>query len=471
MIADLKPYPTYKDSGVGWLGEVPEGWEVRRLGSLVDLRVSNVDKHVHPDELPIRLCNYVDVYKNDRITASMDFSSGSAEPREIERFRLRRGDVLITKDSESWDDIASPALVEYEAPDLVCGYHLAMLRPMSDLRGSFLFRALMSSPVAARFHVAANGVTRFGLTHGGIKAAVVPVPPLSHQLAIGIWLDQVDRLIRRYVAAKRRLIELVEEEKQAVIHRAVTRGLDPNVRLKPSGVDWLGDVPENWEVRRLHELTEPSRPIMYGIVLPGPHVDDGIPIVKGGNCEPGRLTASLLSKTSQEIEEKHARSRLMEGDIAIAIRGGIGAASPVPSELSGANLTQDAARISMLPGVSGEWLLQVLRSQITQEHLKARVRGATVKGINIRDLKRVPIAVPPSDEQEEIAQFIRLNVSRLDLTATASRRQIDLLDELRTRLIADVVTGKLDVRAAAKLADDPAAGPAAADRLRESVSA
>jgi len=108
----LKPYPAYKDSGVPWLGEVPEHWAVRRIRNAVDMRVSNVDKHTKEGELPIRLCNYVDVYKNDRITERMSFMQATATAEEIERLRLEPGDVLITKDSEIWNDIAIPALVE-----------------------------------------------------------------------------------------------------------------------------------------------------------------------------------------------------------------------------------------------------------------------------------------------------------------------------------------------------------------------
>src|SRR5439155_10232049 len=135
------------------------------------------------------------------------------------------------------------------------------------------------------------------------------------------------------------------QHRQAVSHRIVTRGLDPRIPLKPSRVEWLGDIPAHWSVQKLHRITDPRRPIMYGIVLPGPNVDEGVYIVKGGNCEPGRLRPELLSRTTFEIESAYARSRLRNQDVVFAIRGGVGAAQLVPGELEGANLTQDAARI------------------------------------------------------------------------------------------------------------------------------
>ena len=219
------------------------------------MRVSNVDKLSQEGEISVRLCNYSDVYKNDRIRNDMPFMQATATAAEVSQFRLEPGDVLLTKDSETWNDIGVPAVVDSSADDLVSGYHLALLRPRGDrVTGPFLLRALQAPEVAYQFHVEANGVTRYGLSHDSIKSVRVPVPPLEEQKAIVRLLDYVDRRIRRYLRAKQKLITLLGEQKQAIIHRAVTRGLDPDVRLKPSGVEWLGDVPEHWDVVRLGTL-------------------------------------------------------------------------------------------------------------------------------------------------------------------------------------------------------------------------
>ena len=253
----LKPYPAYKDSGVPWLGEVPAHWEVRRLRNVADMRVSNVDKHIKEDEHSVRLCNYVDVYKNDYISEQMDFMQATATTEEIERFRLQRNDVLITKDSEAWDDIGVPALVTEPASDLISGYHLALLRPRSDkVTGAYLLRALQSKDLAYQFHIEAKGVTRYGLSHAGIKSVWLPLPSLPEQTAIVRFLDHADRRISRYIRAKQKLLALLEEQKQALIHQAVTGQIDvrtgqPYPAYKPSGVEWLGDVPAHWQVAAL----------------------------------------------------------------------------------------------------------------------------------------------------------------------------------------------------------------------------
>ncbi|MDD9996087.1 MAG: restriction endonuclease subunit S, partial [Dehalococcoidia bacterium] len=217
MNLGFHPHATYKPSGVSWLGDVPAHWEVRRLRAVADMRVSNVDKHSKEDEFPVRLCNYIDVYKNDRITEAMPFMNATASWDEIERFRLEPGDVLITKDSEAWDDIGVPSLVAESADDLLSGYHLALLRPFNEVLGAYLALTLQSKALAYQFHVRANGVTRYGLTHLGIQSVRVPLPPLPEQEAIVRYLDYVDRRIHRHINAKQNLIALLEEEKQAIV--------------------------------------------------------------------------------------------------------------------------------------------------------------------------------------------------------------------------------------------------------------
>jgi len=222
-----QPYPAYKPSGVEWLGEVPEHWEVRRLRNIAEMRVSNVDKHTKNDEQEVRLCNYVDVYKNERIRSGMAFMRATATKEEIERFGLKRGDVLITKDSEAWNDIGVPALVDDIDEDIVCGYHLALLRPFSGVVSSaYLFRALQSTAVAYQFHVEANGVTRYGLSHDAIKSVWLPIPPLPEQTAIVEYLDAQTAKIDAAMAAARREIELLREYRTRLIADVVTGKVD-----------------------------------------------------------------------------------------------------------------------------------------------------------------------------------------------------------------------------------------------------
>ena len=439
MIAALKSYPEMKDSDVEWLGEVPEHWEVLRLRNAVAMRVSNVDKHVKEGEEPVRLCNYVDVYKNDHINQRINFMRATATPGEIKRFRLEEEDVLITKDSEAWNDIGVPALVTEPADDLISGYHLALLRPFVDkLTGSFLLRALQSKGLAYQFHVEARGVTRYGLSHTGIKAVWIPLPPLPEQDVIVRYLDHVDRRVRRLVRAKRKLIALLTEQKQAIIHRAVTRGLNPDVPCRESGVEWLGDVPEHWEVLRTKyvfrevdqrsttgEETHLSMSQTLGLV-PSELVQSSLTsesYIGGKLCEPDDMVLNRL------------KAHL--GVFALANQAGV--------------ISPDYSVFRRRRGTNTRYYERVLRSPACRRELRIRAKGI-VEGfwrLYTDDFYDIRVPVPPVPEQDLIVAHCNRITADIDNAISRTHHEIDLLIEYRTRLIADVVTGKLDVGEAA----------------------
>jgi len=198
-----------------------------RLRNVAELSNSNVDKLTVDGEVPVRLCNYVDVYKNERIHNSLDFMRASASLAEIKHFGLRAGDVIITKDSEDASDIGVPAFVAETSPDLVCGYHLTLLRCKQKVaRGSYLFWVLSSKPVQEQMSNAANGVTRYGLTLSGMKDVKVPLTDLSTQPRIANFLDRETARIDRLVEITQQSITLLRELRATLITAAVTGQID-----------------------------------------------------------------------------------------------------------------------------------------------------------------------------------------------------------------------------------------------------
>jgi type I restriction enzyme S subunit len=198
-----------------------------------------------------------------------------------------------------------------------------------------------------------------------------PIPSAFEQEHIVAFIRRESAKIDALLVKKERLIELLQEKRTALITLIITKGPDANVATKESGIEWLGRIPTHWVVKRLWHLTPSDRRIMYGIVLPGLNVDDGVPIVKGGDVAPDRLRLDRLSRTTREIESGYVRSRLRGGDLVYAIRGSIGEVAIVPDELEGANLTQDAARIAYTPAVDGLWLLYTLKSSAVFAQLEA----------------------------------------------------------------------------------------------------
>lgn len=225
-----------------------ENWQTKRVKFLADVQTSNVDKVSADDEEPVKLCNYTDVYYNDRITPDLPFMDATAAHKEIVKFALKAGQVLITKDSESWDDIGIPALVAEDMPGVLCGYHLGIFTPDSEqLDGAFLAWLCQADALNDQFKLSANGVTRFALGQYPMKNAVIGLPSLQSQKRIAALLDEKTARIDALIAKKQTLLERMAEKRQLIVAQAVTKGLNPTAPMKDTGINWVGQIPAHWE--------------------------------------------------------------------------------------------------------------------------------------------------------------------------------------------------------------------------------
>ncbi len=221
----LNPNVEMKPSGVEWIGEIPAHWKVDKLKYVAKILPSNVDKHIYPDEIQIRLCNYTDVYYNDYITVDTVLEKGSCKESEFAKFVLRKGDVIITKDSETPDDIGVPTYVKDDLDDVVCGYHLTMIKSFA-CRGEFIFRFIQSDRTRRYFELESNGITRYGLGKPSIENLFLPIPPDSEQRQIAGFLNNKTQQIDELIAAEQRKIERLKEYRQSLISEAVTGKID-----------------------------------------------------------------------------------------------------------------------------------------------------------------------------------------------------------------------------------------------------
>jgi type I restriction enzyme S subunit len=422
---------------------VPAHWRFQRLKSVVSYRVSNVDKVPDPSEVPVRLCNYMDVYHNEEITPDMGLMETTATREEIHQFGLRVGDVLITKDSEDWKDIAVPAVVTRSSPDLVCGYHLAIIRPSpAQLDGRFLWRALQASEVNYQFRVASNGVTRYGLPKSAIGDAWLPIPPLSEQRAIVAFLDRETAKIDALIAKKERLIELLQERRRSVISRAVTCGLRPSVSLAPSGLDWLGLIPAHWRVKPLKRVAD----IQYGLGQPPRPMDGGLPLIRATNVERGKINPTDLIYVDPDDVPYGREPILRTGDI-IVVRSGAytGDSAIIPPEWDGAISGYDM--VVRVRTIEARFLAYCLLSpyMLNSQIDLCRLRAAQPH-LNAEELGSCLFIEPPGAEQREIVEHLDRETSHIDRVIAKTKAHIDELREYRTALISAAVTGKIDVR-------------------------
>jgi type I restriction enzyme S subunit len=287
------------------------------------------------------------------------------------------------------------------------------------------------------------------------------VPPLGEQTAIVRFLDQLDRRVRRYIRAKQKVVKLLEEQRRAIIHSVVTRGLDPNVHFKSSGIQWLEDMPEHWTLRRLKRLS----PRISGRLVYQPaqyFVDEGVPFLMGNNITADGIRWTGVKRIPASVNQRFSHHALREGDVVTVRVGAPGVSCVIPPEAEGLNCGS-LMIIRRSLAFNSHWLAYVMNSRIIKTQIAHVQYGAAQEQINIEDATNFVVPVPPLDEQAAIVEAIAQAIAPLREQIDRDRRSVGIVQELRTRVVADVVTGKLDVREAAALLPDEIKDPEAID--------
>ncbi|MDO9119672.1 MAG: restriction endonuclease subunit S [Nitrospira sp.] len=445
MIANLKPYSEYKESGSKWLGVVPAKWEVRNLRSLISKRAERNRADLPllsvAREKGVFVRSLTDVDENHNVI-----------PDDLSNYKVARAGNLVINKMKAWqgsmgiapcDGIVSPA------------YYVFDFRIANHAFGQ---RLLRSKPYVAHFGQASDGVRvgQWDLSIPGMREIPVLVPSPEEQTAIVRFLDWANGRLERAILAKRKVIALLNEQKQAIIHRAVTRGLDPSAPLKPSGIPWLGDIPQHWEVRRLKSLcrfvTSGSRGwARY-------YADDGFVFLRIGNISTTSIDLRLkhISYVTPPTGAEGERTRARPNDLLLSITAQIGAVGVVSDGLGEAYVNQHTALIRLRPERSvPRWVAYGLLSQFGKDQCRLKTNGGTKVGLTLDDVRCLYVLLPPMDDQVRLVAGIETETRALHSAISRLEREIELLREYRTRLVADVVTGKLDVQeAAARLPEE-----------------
>ncbi|MFN0301216.1 MAG: restriction endonuclease subunit S [Burkholderiales bacterium] len=444
MIAELKPYQEFKESGLPWLGKVPGHWNVKRAKSIFQ-RIDERSKTGKEELLTVSSARGIVPRKSANVTM---FKAESYLGYKL----CWPGDLVINS-LWAW---AGGLGVSRHHGIVSSAYGIYRIRQDAPMIPAFVHEVVRSSSFNWELRVRSKGVwiSRLQLTDISFLDAPMHIPPSAEQAAIVRFLDWANGRLERAIRAKRKVIALLNEQKQAIIHRAVTRGLDPAVPLKRSGSRWFPELPAGWEALTLRRVITSA--------IDGPHFspqyqDAGIPFLSARNVRADRWILSDAKFISEaDFIEFSRRVRPEVGDVLYTKGGTTGVARAVdltfPFQVWVHIAVLKLKRDRMVPA----FLAYCLNSPRCYEQAQLFTRGATNQDLGLGRMKDIELPVPPTlGEQNTIVDFLDSECSAFTTAISRLEREIELLREYRTRLVADVVTGKLDVRdAVARLPDE-----------------
>jgi len=434
-------YPKYKDSGVPQIPEVPSHWQSSQLGFLCNRigsgKTPKGGAEVYVDT-GVPLIRSQNVYDDGLRLDDVAYIDRETD-EEMRATRVSPGDILLNITGAS---LGRTCLVPTGFQNANVNQHVCVIRLSNPEQRNFLALALKSAFVKAQIDEWQNGAAREGLNFQQISKLCVFLPPLPEQRAIASFLDRETSKIDALVAEQQRLIELLKEKRQAVISHAVTKGLNPNAPLKPSGIEWLGDVPEHWEVSRVGLVCDY---ISYGFTNPMPAMDEGPYMLTANDINYGYVQYHTARRTcSEAFAHLTEKCRPVKDDLLLTKDGTLGRLAihdgcEACINQSVALLRANKKRTTSL----FMWL--ALQSGLYQRRMIYEAGGTTIKHIYISRLAKMPLAIPGLVEQSLIVDTLSDRTSEFDTLLSHTNTAIALLQERRTALISAAVTGKIDV--------------------------
>ena len=420
MSLRLKPYPEYKDSGVPWLGKIPSHWGINRAKWLF----RKLDRPVEPSS------EVVTCFRDGAVTLRKyrRIEGFTESLKEIGYQGVCRGDLVV----HAMDAFAGA--VGVSDSDGKCTPVYAICEPRLDANPYYYARIVREMAHTRWILALAKGIRERStdFRYEAFADQVVPVPPANEQQCVEVFLSRMDALTQRLMRAKLRMIELLDERKRAIIHQAVTHGLDPKASMKPTDLDWLPEVPEHWEKVHIGSSVR----IVNGFPFDSELFDQtvGIPLVRIRDIF---SPSTEVRYTGDEVLE----ARIDDGDVLVGMDGNFNVAIWRGGP---ALLNQRVCCIRPRSSISREYLAHLLA--IPLKWLNDQTFSTTVKHLSSYDIRRLRVFMPDIEEQAQIVRRINEQSKTLDAAIQRALQEIDLIREYRTRLISDVVTGKLDVR-------------------------
>ncbi|MFB2836837.1 restriction endonuclease subunit S [Floridanema evergladense] len=433
MIGKLYPaYSEYKDSGVEWLGEIPKYWEVKRLKNIASCNDESLGENTDPDYT----IEYVDISSVNLLSGITHYENMIFEnaPSRARR-KVKNGDIIVSTVRTYLKAIAT---IKKPPNNLIVSTGFAVIRPKQDLNPDYIGYLLQSEGFIGDVVSNSSGVSYPAIDSSILMRLPVVEPPLEEQETIAKFLDTATAEIDDIIEQQQQLISLLEEERTTVISHAVTKGIDRSVPMKDSGVEWLGEIPEHWETKKAKHVSSIFVPQRN---KPELNLDSGVPWITMDDITSPSVDSSITGYYVNELDALTAGSKVLPpGCVIASCVGNFGVAS-----VNKVSVIINQQLQAYIPKKIDSWFLRYL-VEVSKQYFEKVATATTLVYVNQERFGELPIVLPPIEEQKAICNFINQETAKIDEAIAIVQQQIELLEEYRTTLISDAVTGKIDVR-------------------------
>ncbi len=437
----MKKYPNYKDSGVEWLGEIPEHWEVAKTKYFASiLNGYAFDSKTYCDEgLPIIRIGDIGKKPNYSFLKKVPFKLFE----KVKRFKILNGDILLALTGAT----IGKSSVFYDDLDCFLNQRVGVIRASALIKQSYLSFLVSSDIFKENISLLCFGGAQENIGKPEIENIILNLPPLPEQEAIANYLDEKTAKIDLLVELKEKQIELLKEQRTALINQAVTKGLNPNAKMKDSGIEWLGEIPEHWEVKRVKHNTFVKGRIGWHGLTTAEYLEEGYSfLITGTNFKDGFINWDSCDFVSQERFEQDSYIQVKEGDVLITKDGTIGKVAIVKGLNGVATLNSGIFLTRPIQNAyNSNFFYWLLNSNVFITFIDLIKSGTTISHLYQNTFVEFSFPLPPKNEQQEIISYLDEKTVKIKDSISKAKSQIEFLKEYRTALISEAVTGKIDV--------------------------
>ncbi|WGE29491.1 restriction endonuclease subunit S [Edwardsiella tarda] len=449
-MANYKAYPEYKDSGVEWLKAIPEHWKLSKLRYqfVFGKGLTITKEHLQDEGIPC--VNYGEVHSKYGFEVDPEIHTlkcvSNKYLKDNSNSLLAKGDIVFADTSEDIDGSGNFTQLVSDTVTFA-GYHTIIARPFERENSRFYAYLLDCKELRSQVRHAVKGVKVFSITQAILRNLSIWLPSKDEQAQIATFLDHETAKIDNLIEKQQQLIELLKEKRQAVISHAVTKGLNPDVPMKDSGVEWLGKVPEHWTIAQLKFNTIEMQTGPFGSQLHAEdYVVDGIPLINPAHMNAGMIIPDPKITVDEATQERLGRHKLSEGEIIFSRRGELGRCAVVKKNNEGWLCGTGSLKAKLTKKIIPDYAYTLISSEGVVSELTLESKGSTMANLNTETLGRIRLPVPPISEQEAILDYIKIISDKYDYLIRSADTAIRLMQERRTALISAAVTGKIDVR-------------------------